>query len=156
MRTPTTLALLFTSVLAGCGADPEVQTAAAVFSKLQAALQHGDRAACRDLLTEQSATAIDALPWDRIRERQALVVLGAERGQGDFRVQVQDPNEGGRRSDFVVVKEYGRMVVDLVATAGLSATVVEAAGAKDVLEPRALTDADYERIHQRQLTQPPR
>ena len=156
MRTPTTLALLFVAALASCGGDPDLQTAAADCAKFQVALQQGDRAGCRDLLTEQSRVAVDALPWDRIREGQALLVLGAERGQGYFRVRVQDPNEGGRRSEFVVVREYGRMVVDLVATAGLSATVVEAAGAKDVLEPRTLTDADYERIRQHQLAQPPR
>jgi hypothetical protein len=156
MHAPTTIALCLTTMLAGCGGDPDTATAAATFSKFQAALQQGDRGRCRDLLTEDSATAIDALPWDRVQERQALVVLGAERGQGDFRVKVQDPNDGGKCSEFVVVREYGRMVVDLVATAGLSAVVVEGAGAKDVLEPRPLTDADYERIRQRQLAQPPR
>lgn len=139
-----------------CAGDAEPAAAAAAFTSFQAALQRGDRAACRDLLTEASAAALEGLPWARVQTQQPLTVLGAERGPGDFRVRIADPNQGDRQSHFVVVREYGRLVVDLIATAGLHTEVVEAAGSTDVMVPRELTPADYERIRQRELATPPR
>ena len=54
------------------------------------------------------------------------------------------------------MREHGRLVVDLVASAGLTARVVEADGSPEVLEPRELTPADWDRIRRYELTQPPR
>jgi hypothetical protein len=56
----------------------------------------------------------------------------------------------------VVVREYGKLVVDLVATAGRHAEVVEAAGSTEELLPRELTPADLDRIRLHELAQPPR
>lgn len=156
MRLLPTLLLCTFASLPSCGGDPEPGRAAEAFAAFQAALQRGDRHACRTLLTEKSALALDDLPWDRVRARQPLTVLGAERGTGDFRVQVRDPGDGDRVSQFVVVREYGRLVVDLVATAGLHTEVVEAAGSKEEFVPRELSPADRERIRQYELSQPPR
>lgn len=151
MQPRSWFALATALAFGSCGGDPDTATAARTFADFQAALQRGDAAACRELLTNASAGALEAMPWDRVRQQQPLAVLGAERGQGDFRVHVQDPNDGGRRSQFVVVREYGRFVVDLVATAGLHTEVVEAAGSREALVPRAFTPADEERIRQFEL-----
>lgn len=150
----TAVATLF--LLTSCSGDADTTAAARVFAEFQAAVQRGDAKACRPLLTEQSAQVLLAMPWGEVAKRKPLAVLGAERGEDGFRVRVQDPNEGGRASQFVVVRENGHLVVDLIATAGLHTEVVEAAGNHDQLEPRALTPADRERIRQYELAQPPR
>src|SRR5690606_14609490 len=102
--------------------------AAATFAAFQAALQRGDEAACRGLVTSESATALSGIDWQAVQKKQPLVVLGAEHGTGDLRVKVRDPNTDGSTAEFVVVREFGRYVVDLVATAGMHTEVVEAAG----------------------------
>ncbi|MBL9077513.1 MAG: hypothetical protein JNL08_08420 [Planctomycetes bacterium] len=151
------LATFAFAVLAGaCGGDPDLAAAADTLAQFQAALLRGDEAACRTLLTRESAAAVAELPWQQLRTRQPLVVLGTERGAGEFLVQVADPNEGGRRSEFVVVREHGRFCVDLVATAGRHGEVVEASGTTEQFEPRELTPADHDRIRQYELAQPPR
>jgi hypothetical protein len=154
MRFPLVAALA--CALASCGADADTLAAASVFDTFQHAVQRGDAAACRPLLTEESAQALLAMPWGEIQKRQPLHVLGAERFQEGFRVQVQDPNEGGRASEFVVVRENGRLVVDLVATAGLHAEPREAVGSRETTVPRELTPADRDRIRQFELAQQPR
>lgn len=149
--------LLVLPVLAAACADhADTDAAAHTFVAFQAALQRGDRAGCRELLTRESQQAVAELPWDAVRQQQPLVVLGTERSAGEYLVHVRDPNDGDRRSEFVVVREYGKLVVDLVATAGRHAEVVEAAGSADVLEPRELTPADFDRIRRYELSQPPR
>jgi len=153
-RSPLAIALVCS--LASCGADADTVAAAGVFDTFQRAVQRGDAAACRPLLTEESAQVLLAMPWGEIQKKQPLHVLGAERFQEGFRVKVQDPNEGGRASQFVVVRENGRLVVDLVATAGLHAEVREAAGPRGTTVPRELTPADRDRIRQFELTQQPR
>jgi hypothetical protein len=133
-----------------------VAAAQHTFVSFQTALQRGDRPACRDLLTRESQAALAELPWDRVRQQRPLVVLGSEGGAGEFLVHVRDPNDGDRRSEFVVVREYGRLVVDLVATAGRHAEVVETTGTAEQFVPRELTPADLDRIRLRELAQPPR
>ena len=145
-------------VVPGCANDVEHEEAVAAFARFQAALQRHDVDACRNAITAESAAALGEMPWDRIGKRQPLAVLDAksERGWFDVRVRVADPNEGGRVSEFVVVREWGRYVVDLVATAGLHTEVVEGTVPRDELAPRALTPADFDRIRRHQLAQPPR
>ncbi len=156
MRSCVWFVVAFLAVIPGCADDADTAHAAATFVAFQDALQHRDTAGCRKLLTTESAAALDAMPWERIAGRLPLQVLGATNGKGEFRVQVADPNDGGRVAEFVVVREYGRLVVDLVATAGLHVEVVEGAGAHEELVPRELTAADYDRIRQHELAQPPR
>ncbi|HEX5051471.1 MAG TPA: hypothetical protein VFZ65_06835 [Planctomycetota bacterium] len=143
-------------LLSGCAEHTGAAEAVQVFGAFQRALQHHDETACRNLLTLESAAALASMPWDRVQERPPLVVLGAERLDGEYRVRVRDPDAGGRVGEFVVVREYGRLVVDLVATAGLQCEVVEAAGAREEVVPRELTPADYDRIREHELAQPPR
>lgn len=156
MRLPTAVAIACSVLSAGCGADADLGGAARVVADLEAALRAGREPACRRLVTEESAAAIAALPWAALAERQALVVLGAERGPDGLRVAVRDPNDGGRRSEFVVVRENGRLVVDLVATAGLCSEAVEAGAPREQFVPRELSPADFDRIRQHELAQPRR
>ena len=138
----------------GCSGDAEPTRAAAAFSSFQAALQRGDEAACRALVTGESAKALGAIDWRAVGKRKPLEVLGSERGAGDFRVKVADPNDGGRTAEFVVVREYGRYVVDLVATAGMHTEVIEAADSREEFVPQELSPRDLERIRQYELSRP--
>jgi hypothetical protein len=151
-----TLLLLLCATFASCTNDDGAGDAARAFATFQDALHRRDESACRESLTTESARVLAAMPWHRLDGKQPLEVLSAEREQNEFRVQVSDPNEGGRRSEFVVVREYGKLVVDLVATAGLCAEVVEATAPRESFEPRELTPADFDRIRQPELSQPRR
>jgi hypothetical protein len=158
MGTTSTTSLLALPLLAAsaCSGDPGPRDAIAAFGSFQRALQRGDENACRELLTMQSARALGEMPWDRVARQQPLVVRGARREGHELRVEVVDPNAGGRAGEFVVVREHGRLVVDLVATAGLTAETVEAVGSTDTVVPRELTPADFDRIRLHELAQPPR
>lgn len=143
--------------LSACsGADPGPAAAATAFAAFQQALHRQDESACRQLLTMESAAALAEMPWQRVREQQPLEVLGAEGSGNRFYVDIADPNTGGKRSQFVVVREYGRLVVDLVASAGLHSEVLEASADRDEYEARELTPADFDRIREHELSQPPR
>jgi len=157
MRRRTVLAMVFSGLLAACGSDAdETAAAAAAFERFQLALQRGDESACRELLTTESRTVLSQVPWETVRDKQPLTVLGVDRDGAEFSVRVRDPNEGGQQANFVVVREYGRLVVDLVASAGLTARTVEASGSRQDFEPRELTPADHDRIRKHELAQPPR
>lgn len=143
-------------LLAGCAADLEPAAASAVFTSFQDALRQRDESTCRRLLTQESAAALAEMPWERIQARQPLEVIGARREGTELRVRVTDPNEAGRPGEYVVVREYGKLVIDLVASAGLTAEVVEAAGSKDAFVPRELTPADFDRMRRHELAQPGR
>ncbi|MEO6597171.1 MAG: hypothetical protein ABIP94_20705 [Planctomycetota bacterium] len=147
---------LLACLLSGCAEDTGTTEAVQTFQAFQDALQRRDEAACRKLLTLESAEALASMPWERVQRQPPLAVLGAVRLDGEVRVQVRNADDGGRVAEFVVVREYGRCVVDLVATAGLHSEVVEAAGSHEEVVPRALTPADYERIRQHELAQPNR
>jgi hypothetical protein len=144
------------AALPACADDNEPAAARAVFDSFQDALHRRDAEACRGLLTSESAAAIAEMPWDRITKQQRLQVHGSRREGRAFRVEVVDPNQHGSSGEFVVVREYGKLVVDLVASAGLTARFVEATGTKDEVEPRELTPADFDRIRLHELAQPPR
>jgi hypothetical protein len=152
----TALAATALTFLSGCSEDREPHAARAVFASFQEALRQRDEATCRKLLTNESAAALADMPWERVQARPALQIVGARREGSEFRVQITDPSTGGSPGEFVVVREYGKLVVDLVASAGLTAEVVEAAGSRDVVAPRELTPADHDRIRRHELAQPPR
>jgi hypothetical protein len=157
MRVITRSLLALLCCLPACTEDTGARDAMCAFAAFQDALQRGDESACRTTLTAASAEALPHVPWQRVREQRPLSVLGAERRGSEFRVRVADPNADGREAEFVVVREYGRMVVDLVATAGLTARAVEASGSTaEQFEPRELTPADFDRIRAHELAQPPR
>ncbi|MGK0205406.1 MAG: hypothetical protein ACI9S9_004496, partial [Planctomycetota bacterium] len=119
-RTPT---LLLLAALAGCSHDDGSTDASATFAAFQTALQQKDREACRQLLTIESQPVLNSLPWDAVAKKKPLKVLGAVRQNRYsqlFRVNVEDPNNDDARGQFIVVREYGQLVVDLVASAGLT------------------------------------
>ncbi|MBL8733941.1 MAG: hypothetical protein JNN13_16335 [Planctomycetes bacterium] len=153
---PTIVMVMLLPLLPGCGGDPEAVAAMRTLDAFQAALRTHDEPGCRALLTRESAAALQQVPWQQVAAAAPLQVLGAERRSLGYRVQVADPNHAGRHGEFVVVRENGRLVVDLVATAGLTATTSEAGAAPDVFVPRELTPADFDRIRQRELARPPR
>lgn len=158
--------LVLATVAVAC-ADPQTQpgAAGAAFLAFQTALQQHDEDGCRRLLTQESEQALLAMPWERIAQQVPLVVTGVTQVGSEFHVEVLDPNQGNRRASFVVVREYGLLVVDLVASAGLGAAPVEAPATGEAaeasarrgdIEPRDLTPADIDRIRQHELSQPPR
>ena len=151
------LGALLLAMLAGCSQDDGPKRAMHTFQAFQEALQGQDVESCRGLLTVESQQVLAEMPWDAISQRQPLHIVSAQRkqdGRNEFSIRVADPNNHGAAAQFVVVKEYGRMVVDLVASAGRNAQVVEASGSKQHLEPRQLTPADHERIREFELSQP--
>ncbi|MGK0517526.1 MAG: hypothetical protein ACJAUC_000204, partial [Planctomycetota bacterium] len=155
-RTPM---LLLLAALAGCSHDDGSQDASATFAAFQTALQQKDRETCRKLLTVESQAVLDSMPWDAVAKKKPLQVLGAVRQSRYtqlFRVDVKDPNNGGARAQFIIVREYGQLVVDLVASAGLTAKTVAASGSKEQFEPVPLSPGDHERIREYELSQPPR
>ena len=151
--------LLLWPVLAGCAKDNGAEEAIRAFSSFQAALQASEREICRDLLTIESQEALEDLPWEAIASQQPLEIVSAERPHSDqppYLVTIRDPNHGNSKGQFIVVREYGRMVVDLIASAGLTAKIVEGAGSKQQFEPKRLSPKDQERARLHQLSQPPR
>ncbi|MGE3175380.1 MAG: hypothetical protein AB7O97_22335 [Planctomycetota bacterium] len=154
MRTRTALAIGL-GLLAGCRGDDRSAQALATFERFQQALFAADAGAVRSLVTRESAAAVDGLPWDALRRRQPLMAVEATDMRGSYHVAVRDPNDDGAAGTYVVVREHGRMVVDLVETAALTATVVEAAGGAEELVPRELTPADWDEIRRRELATPP-
>lgn len=156
-RIGTSAALLALATLSGCAErDDAPREAIATFERFQRALQDADVGACRELLTVQSAEALAEMPWQDLAEREPLEVVAGRRDRNGFRVEVIDPNQNGERGEFVVVREYGKLVVDLVATAGLTAKTVEASHSREQFTPRALTAEDYDRIRKHELSQAPR
>jgi antitoxin (DNA-binding transcriptional repressor) of toxin-antitoxin stability system len=154
-----TIGVLLLAALASCSRDDGPKRAMRAFVAFQQALQNREAETCRQLLTVESQQVLAELPWDAIAQKQPLQVVGATRehsGKNEFCVDVLDPNNGGAAAQFVVVTEYGRMVVDLVASAGRSAQIVEASGSSEQFEPRQLTPADHERIREYELSQPRR
>lgn len=146
------------ALVAGCSHDDAAADAGATFAAFQKALLNQDREACRKLLTVESQAALDSLPWQEAAAKKPLKVLGASRQSRyaqRFRVDVEDPNNDNAAAQFVVVREYGQLVVDLVASAGLTAQVVEASGSQEEFEQVPLTPKDQERIREYQLSQPP-
>lgn len=149
-------ALLLPLLAAACGADGDVAAARAAFVAFEQSLRAGDEGACRALLTRDSAVALAEIPWNAVKAKQPLVVLGARRVGSDFRVDVRDPNANGANGEYVVVREYGRLVVDLVASAALTAELRENPDSADVLEPRPLTPEELDRIRLHELATPPK
>jgi hypothetical protein len=152
-------ALAATSLLglaAACAGETATAPARAAFVAFEQALRAGDAATCRTLLTRDSAVALDEIPWSAIAGKQPLTVVGVRQLASEFRIDVRDPNHGDAAGQYVVVREHGRLVVDLVATAALTAEIHEDPTSEDVFEPVPLTPADHDRIRARELAMPPR
>ena len=126
-------------LLTACSPAPEADAAAvAAFEHFQDALFHGDKAALAATLSKSSLPALDQIPLDASSGKQRLAVTGVRAFPPEYEIQIVDPNEAGHPGTFVVVREDGRFVVDLIATVGFHR--VEDASAKRSwhIEPRAL------------------
>ena len=139
--------------LAACDNDAAPRAALATFERFQDALFAADAAAVRRLVTADSAPAVDAMPWRQLQARKRLIAVDAIDCRGCFQLDVRDPNCGDAPGIYVVVRENGRLVVDLLATAALCATPTGIASPRE-FEPRELTPADLDEIHRRELATP--
>lgn len=155
MTNRSTVLLLILPWLCGCGSETAAATAASVLVEFQDALLAGDADRCGRLVTSQSRPALAAIPWAAMRNRKPLVIGEVEVHDGRFHVHVQDPNDSDREGEFLVVREYGQLKVDLVATAGLTAEEVPGTGHEEFV-PRELSPRDIDRIRQVELASPPR
>jgi hypothetical protein len=156
MNAATCLAIgILLTVTAACdgGAAAAEKEAVRTFEQFQQALVTGDQGACAHLLTRESQPAVAQMPWERLRHEKPLRILGTTREGFEYWIRVADPNQGDRESCYVVVREYGKLVVDLLATAAHNVTFVPHQGPPD-FQPTTLTPAELERVRRMQLDQP--
>jgi hypothetical protein len=148
---PRSLLLLGATFLPACadaGAAADAEQAIAVFSAFQHALQNADASAAGRLLAADSQPVLSEMSWASVRSRQPLVPLGVERHDFEYWIRVRDPNEHGAESVFVVAREQGRLVVDLVATAGHNRTLKPKTGPMH-FDDRPLSPAEQEQLRAR-------
>ncbi len=156
MRCRTSVAIGVLSLLtAACGKPAAEGHALAAFGAFQSALFAGDVTALRAAVTEESAPAVENLPFAAIQQRQPLVASEAIDLRGSWLIRATDPNQGNAQADYLVTKERGRFVVDLVATAQLHATERVATDGPRTFVPRELTAEDHDEIRRRELATPP-
>lgn len=137
----------------GCGQRSRDAEAMATFAAFQDALFAADKVALRNLVTEESAVAVDAMPFESIRQQQRLVATEAQDLRGSWLVRAENPNERATSGNYIVTRERGRFVVDLVATAQLHATATGIASPSG-FATRELTPADHDEIRRRELATP--
>ena len=155
MRTTPVAIGLMATLLASCGKDPATEQALHTFERFQDAIFARDAAAARQLVTRESKAVVDAMPWDDVAKRARLIPVEATDERGSFRVAVRDPSKPESRSDaYVVVREYGRFVVDLVATAGLYTRTFQTAGGPEDFELGELSPEDIDRARRMALEKP--
>ena len=142
MRLP--LALAVTLLATSCSEDAEIRPALEAFERFQTALFQGDRDALGRTVTRESRQVVPHLPLAAVAGKKPLVVLRATRSGYRVHVEVSDPNEGGATGWFVVAKESGKWVLDLVETTSFNHTTVERGD--QILVPRRLSLDEIERI----------
>jgi hypothetical protein len=158
MAPRNSLAIGALALLAACARDAGAADAVlATFARFQDALFARDVAALRAVVTGESAPVVDEMPFDRVCGQQPLQALCATDERGRWFVHVRDPNArggGGHPAGgiYVVVRENGRLVVDLIATAAMNSTPT-GPGRTEVV-PRELTPDDLEQIRRRELADP--
>jgi hypothetical protein len=148
---PRSLLLLGAAFLPGCadaGAAADADQVVAVFTAFQHALQQGDTSAAGRLLASDSQPVLAEMSWASVRARQALVPLSVERHDFEYWIHVRDPNEHGAESVFVVAREQGRLVVDLIATAGHNRTLKPKTGPTQ-FDDRPLTAEEQQQLRAR-------
>jgi hypothetical protein len=110
------------------------------------ALFAGDRNTIRKLLTSKSKQFTDAVLSRPLDGRQPLEVVGTSKVRNQLRVHVKDPNEHDQRTFFVLVKEDGRVLVDLVATTAYNSEHHRLPGPREIVRQKRLTPREIERI----------
>lgn len=129
--------------LAACAGEGEPEAAArAAFESFQDALFRGDRGMLAKTLGKASLAALDQIPLERSEGKLRLVVTGVRAFPPEYEVQIRDPNERDQPGTFVVVREDGRYVVDLVATAGFHRVLDANAKRSFRIEPRVMDAAE--------------
>ena len=144
MRLPQALAVAFTLLATSCSENAEVRPALEVFKHFQTALFQGDRDALRHMVTRESKQVVPHLPLAAVAGKKPVQVLRAARSGYRVHIEVSDPNEGGAHGWFVVAKENGKWVVDLVETTSFNHTIVDTGD--QILVPRRLSPDEIERI----------
>src|SRR5690606_19881776 len=131
----------------GCdgGAADEIAVRAR-FQAFQDAVSSGDRAALYDLVTPESKRAVAHLPLERARGKQQVEVLDVERQHSTFLLRVADPNEAGRRTTYVMVRQAGSLVVDLLETTAYNSREKWLPGPPTRLVPAPLGPRELARI----------
>ncbi len=144
------LALVTLALIAqGCfrsAAAAEQQQAVEVFEAFQGALFGGETATIRRLLTRESRQFTAAIRRQPLAGRQPLEVLGTSKVRHQLRVYVKDPNDGGRESFFVLVREDGSIRVDMVATTAYNREEHRRPGPREIVRQKRLTQREIERI----------
>ena len=54
------------------------------------------------------------MPWDRVAGQQPVEPIGCTQRHGRFEIEVRDPNQDGKVSKYVVLREDSRYRVDLI------------------------------------------
>lgn len=148
MRLP--LAVLAVIALAlgntSCGEPSTVHAAGDVFERFQDCMFAGDRKGLRDLLSASSLEFLPHLPLERARDKQRLEVVHTESRPPQIYLRVRDPNEADAERIFVLVREDGRLVVDLMATTTFNHTERPNPDGRVRVDPRDLTPAEMARI----------
>lgn len=153
LRTPLAIGLC-AGLVAACGRGDETPAVLAAFDRFQDALFAADEVALRQLVTEESAPALAGLPLLALRTKERLVAIDASGRYSSWQVRVRDPNNDQHESCYVVARERGKLVVDLIATASLHAVDTGVAGPQQLVQ-RELTPADLDEVRRRELATPP-
>lgn len=116
---PATLALFcLTMICPSCAEDPAFAAARTSLTEFQEGLRNGDAQALRRCVTSKSRELVGRLP--RRSSELALEVTKQTREYGCIYLDVRDPNPDApvAKGRFVIAKEGGKWLVDLIATAG--------------------------------------
>jgi hypothetical protein len=155
MRARTSVAIGTTALLAlACGRPDDTVAVLATFDRFQDALFAADTVALRRLVTEESTPALEGLPFAALQTSQRLVAIDASGRYGSWQVRVRDPNHGDAEGCYVVARERGKLVVDLIATAQLHATTTTTTTPQQFVQ-RELSPSDRDEIRRRELATPP-
>jgi hypothetical protein len=143
-RSEAALALL---LLCGCTAEAagDAQEVRALVEQFQQAILRGDAPALAPMLTVESRRVLGELPLTRAAGRRPLELLRVDGGRSRYLVTLRDPNLGGATAHFVVVREGGALVVDLVATGMLGGRTVRTGPPRWQLVPGDLDPASIRR-----------
>lgn len=147
------VALLLALGFAACSGEDRCAAANAAFRSFQQAMRSGNREAMRNCVTLESAPAIDEIRDADIAKEPAWQVVRCEDRGTELRVHAR-PGAQGPASEFVVVREYGRFVLDLVTTAGLYSVAASNEPEANHFEPVPLSARDLDRIRQIELARP--
>ena len=142
---------IFMLTFVSCTDDQATEAAMATFDRFQDAVFARDASAARDLVTGESRQVIDAMPWVEVTSRDRLIPVESIDQRGCYHIAVRDPNDNHALGFYVVVRERGKLVVDLVASAALAARPGPASTGQPQFELQDLKAIDSDQIGQIQL-----